>query len=55
MIFDAKKDLAIPSILCIKRQVKLLFNYERLKYQLRNREDTFEKRWGNMIEYYEEE
>ena len=45
-IFNAKIDK--------KRSVKLIFNYERRKFRLRGREDSFEKRWGLMIEYYNE-
>ena len=34
----------------VKRNVKLLFNYERLKYKLRGKEGLFEKMWGLSIE-----
>ena len=54
-IFNAKIDMSLPNIHCIKNGVKVLFNYERLKYTLRGREDIFEKRWGMMIYYYDEQ
>ena len=54
VFFNAKKEMAIPRLVCIKRQVKLLFSYERLKYGLRSREDSFEKRWGIMVDYQDE-
>ena len=46
--------MSIHNLECVKRNVKILFNYERIKYRLRRREDNFEKRWGMMIEYHDE-
>ena len=47
-MFNAKIDMSSPNMDCIKRGVKLLFNYERLKYIPRGRDDTFErKEMGN--------
>ena len=50
IIFNAKIDMSTPSKECVKRNVKLLFHYERLTFRLRGREDNFEKRWELMIE-----
>ena len=51
----AKIDMALPNIYCIKNGVQTLLNYERLNYSLLDRYDILEKRWGMMVEYYEEQ
>ena len=54
VIFNAKTNLSTSYIESVKRNVKLLFNYERQTFSLKGREDSFEKRWGLMIDYYDE-
>ena len=53
-IFDVKINLSSPNIETIKKNVILLFNYERFKYRVRGREENFEKRWGLYIDYFED-
>ena len=53
-IFNAKTNLSSPNFECVKRQVKCLFNYERQKYTLMEREDKFKKGWGMLLDYYDE-
>ena len=47
--------MALPNILCIENGVKTLLDYEKLKFSSLDRNDIFEKRWGVMLEYYEEQ
>ena len=54
IIFNAKTNLSTSNIECIKRQVKLLLNYERQKYTFLGREDKLEKRLSMLIDYYDE-
>ena len=46
VIFNAKTDGKTPKIEIVKGNVKLLVNYERLKYILREGEIQFEKCYG---------
>ena len=55
IIFTSKLNLTIPSILCIKAEVKNMFEYEKLKFILIDRHDLLEKRWGMMLEYFEDD
>ena len=54
VIFNAKTNMPTPSFECVRRNVKLLFNYERLKFRIKGREDKFEKISGLMIDYFDE-
>ena len=55
IIFTSKLNLTIPTMFCIKAEVKSLFEYEKLKFILLDRYDLLEKRWGMMLEYFEDD
>ena len=54
-IFNAKINMTSPDMYCIRNGVKTLFEYEKLKFTLLDRYDILEKRWGMMLEYFEEQ
>ena len=53
-IFNSRINNTCPTFVSIKKQVKNLYNYEKYKYTLCDREDKLEQRWGIMLEYLEE-
>ena len=53
-IFNARTNSTCPRFEGVKRQVKNLYDYERHKYTLMEREDKFEKSWGMLLDYYDE-
>ena len=54
VIFNAKLNCKTPSIFSVKFQTRALFNHEELKYNILQRNENFVKRWGLLIDYFEE-
>ena len=54
VIFNAKLNCKTPSIFSVKFQTRALFNQEELKYNILQRNENFVKRWGLLIDYFEE-
>ena len=55
VIFNAKLSSKVPNIYSVKHQTKSLYTYEELKFSLIQRNDNFERRWGLLINYFEEQ
>ena len=55
VIFNAKLSSKVPNIYSVKHQTKSLYTYEELKFSLIQRNDNFERRWGMLINYFEEQ
>ena len=55
VIFNAKLSSKVPNIYSVKHQTKSLYTYEELKFNLIQRNDNFERRWGMLINYFEEQ
>ena len=53
-IFNSRINTTCPPFESIKKQVKNLYNYEKYKYTLCDREDKLEQRWGILLDYFEE-
>ena len=55
VIFNAKIAGKIPSLFSVKYNLQTIYNNELLKSRLIQKEYIFEKRWGIMMDYIEEQ
>ena len=53
VIFNANIEGKTPNIEVVKRNIQLMFNYERLEYRLRGRE-TVQEKMGLLIGHFED-
>ena len=53
VIFNAKLSSKVPNIYSVKHQTRSLYTYEELKFNLIQRNDNFQRRWGMLIDYFE--
>ena len=55
VIFNAKIAGKIPSLFSVKYNLQTIYNNELLKSRLIQKEYIFERRWGIMMDYIEEQ
>ena len=51
-IFNSKNKDNLPNLIQVKESVLSMYKFEKFKFQMKNRE-VFEKRWGIMVDYYD--
>ena len=52
-IFTAKLKDNIPTLQQVKANVMIMYKYEEFKFQMKDKENIFEKRWGILKNHLE--
>ena len=55
VIFNAKLDCKKPRLFSVKYGIKIVYKHEQLKARLSHRNTLFEKRWGILRDYMDEQ